>query len=224
MSESKSAKLRHGNTMVTVTTKADDAVVDYESILEAVQIDADDMNDAPWQNCDGFEHEAIRGRQLEAWKYGDADVDAMRGHGHGDRDEFLIRVDPADVKKWGIYDYMRAKGASKQVARELEAVNLRRTIDQIVKWYSEGWSYYYVNAKFRGYTAGVGGVDDYDYADGEMRGEIADEIAHDMEKDGYTIENRPPEEKRFKNGYTLAGWKDHLKRNVHLFDVSEDKD
>src|SRR4051794_33966428 len=108
------SKTRHGNTLVKVTVEATDAEIAFADILESVRVVPDDDADAPWDNCDGFEHRVVD--------------DATDGEAHGsfwaDRRhrERIVLVHP---ESWGNYRYWRERGASKQVAFELERAEWR---------------------------------------------------------------------------------------------------
>ena len=170
----------------TIVTESD-RVVDYDDILESVSVEYDEwFHDAPWEHCDGLEHDYNR----IGW-YAVDDVRGSRGYGYSDanRESFVITIDDDQVKEWGNYDYHRARGCSKQVARELTAQEKRNTLDRLVRWYSNGWEWYSVQGEYKDYIAGVGGVDCPEYAE-TLRWEIADEIAAEMESDGYIIEDR----------------------------------
>lgn len=177
---------RDGELMVetTLIVETQSAVIDYSDILEACELEPDSDYD-PF-DCDGLEHEVISADKLENAK----DRYGYCWHA-GDREHVVIMLDPAQVKEWGVYDYARASGASKQVAKEREALNVRHTIDTISKWYSgeiEGWG---VTCDFMGENASCWGFDDYDYAYHDARYDIADEIAAGLEARGYTVENQP---------------------------------
>lgn len=173
-------------TVETIVTESD-RVVDYDDILESVSVEYDDCyNEAPWEHCDGWEHDYNR-----IGYYDHDGVEDSRGCGWSDanRERFVITISDDQLEEWGNYDYFHSSGCSKQVARELTAQVKRNTLDRLVKWYSDGWYWYFVGGDYKGYFGSVGGVDCPDYAE-ELRYQIADEIADEMEKDGYIIEDR----------------------------------
>lgn len=182
-------KLVTSDKIVTVTTTIEksDRIVDYQDIVDAISVDNDDNSwEAPWKNCDGWEHEYRR-----VHYHDDAGLADSRGYGSSssNREQFIITISDDTLKEWGNYDYYHAIGCSKQVAFELTAQIKRKALDQLVKWYEDGWNYYRVHGEFMGYGASCGGIDDYDYAKVVVY-DIADEIVDYMEKDGYIIENR----------------------------------
>lgn len=185
----KTLKFREGDQLITTTTTVESAVIDFQDILDACEIKDDYDADAPWKNCDGFEHTAVSVNRLDGEKRDAAEF--MQGYCYceADREYKLIQLEPGD--DWGIFEYMRERGASRQVAAEAVAASRRKTLEQLVEWYRNGWNYYGVTCEFEGAEASVWGVDDYDYADTDVRNEIASEVAHELEREGYTI-NYPP--------------------------------
>ena len=171
----------------TVTIQAQNRRVKFDDILDVIKVRYDeDYCDAPWECCDGLEHEYNR-----ATSYDHPGVEDSRGYGYcGARREcFVIEILDDTLENWGNYEYFHNNGCSKQVARELVAQIKRNTLDQLVKWYTEGWYWYAVCGQFEGYQVAVTGLG-FDDAE-TMRSEIADEIAHSMEKDGFIVEGRP---------------------------------
>ena len=190
--------------VITVTTivKEYDRVVQFDDILDSVNIEYDDwVGQEPWNECDGWEHNADRVRYDR-----DDDRRGARGYVAG-RDPVHITVD-AD---WGNYDYFRANGCSKQVARELTAQIKRDAIDQLVKWYSDGWEYYFVNGEYQGYFDSVGSIDSYEYAK-ECKIDVAGKIAAQMENDGYIVEGYHPPNK-------LDNWKACYDHKIKSFNM-----
>lgn len=176
--------------IVTIETTVEDREVSYDDILESVTIEHDDWtNDAPWENCDGWEHDARR----ESYHDHEGIRDS-RGYARCSRgDNHIIEVDDdVIVNRWGCGGY---PGCSKQVRAELIAQVKRNALDQLVEWYEDGWEYFNVSGEFKGYTDSIGDVDSYEYAD-QLRHEIAVNIADDMEKDGYIITDRPKPDNR----------------------------
>lgn len=202
--------VRDETIITTVTTVTEtDRIVDYDDILASVSVEYDEwFHDAPWDCCDGLEHEYER----IGYNHHD-DWSRSRGCGWSDanRERFVITISDDQIKAWGNYDYYRAHGCSKQVARELTAQVKRNTLDQLVKWYSNGWEWYTVHGDYLGYAASVGGVDSYEYAE-TLRYEIADEIGDSMLEDDYVIHNRHNPHEHNKLQYA----KDRYKRNLQL--------
>jgi len=150
----------------------------------------DDNSDAPWENCDGFEHEVETARHS-----GERDLYEMQGHCYCDGRRESVVITLPDNEDHGIYQYLRERGASQQVAREAVAANRRRTLAQLVEWYSNGWQWFGVRCDFevlgQDFSASVWGIDDNDYARDEIVPEIADEVTGWLEKAGFTVTGRP---------------------------------
>jgi hypothetical protein len=189
---------RDGDTMVEIIVRSRPAVIDYATIREAVEVDPDEcMSDAPWENCDGFKHELRDVRD-------DAELKSEACIYHEHRRQIIEQTEDH-----GIYEYLRARGASRQTAREAVANDRRRTLEILKKWYRDGWEWWYVHCDFMGESASVGGVDDYDYATDDCTDEIAGEVAYALEKKGYTVTNRPDR----RAGY-LENRRYHLRQNL----------
>jgi hypothetical protein len=167
------------------------AIVNYDNILKATEVVYDnDSGETPWDNCDGFEHTCTPAHRL------DFDPSDMRGNCYcdGHRERVVIQL-PKDRDCWEVAKYARAHGASRQVAAELAAANRRHTLDQLVKWYSDGWQWYGVRCSFeilgKEFNDSLWGIDDYNYAEDEVKPEIADNVVSQLEKDGFTVIGRP---------------------------------
>lgn len=185
--------------------------IEWEDIVAAVEVKEDEFNqDTPWDNCCGYEHETERASRV------DGDASEYRGYcwNEGDRQQIVVTVDRKHAESWG----WAGTGASKQVQAECNACEIGRTIDQLAKWYANGWNYYGVTCDYFDCHDSIWGVDDYECAAGEMTQEIAANVADQLEEAGHIIENRPEPEKRFSNGYTVSGWRDAMKRNLHSQD------
>lgn len=202
--------VRDDTIITTVTTVTEtDRIVDYDDILESVSVEYDEwFNEAPWEHCDGFEHE-----YEDIGYYNHDGITNSRGCGWSNRERFIITISDKQLEEWGTYDYYRANGCSKQVAREIVAQVKRNTLDQLVKWYSNGWEWYTVHGDYLGYQASVGGVDSYEYAE-TLRYEIADEIGDEMLKDDYVIHNRHHTNDRTKLQYAKYSFKRNLQLDV----------
>jgi hypothetical protein len=205
-------KERVGDHFVSVltTVHVESVHVDFNEILESVVVEPDECyNETPWDMCDGYDHEAVPTRNL------DVRVDAARGYcwHDGNRERVVITLD--DHVDADLYDWYREQGASKQVAREMVALSMRKRIDQLKDWYENGWHWWWVHGEYRSYEDSVGGVDDYDYAVDSVREEIALNIAAALEDDDYIVTNKPevPNENpgrlaRLKHNRTLFSWID----------------
>jgi len=198
------SKVRHDNIMVAIETAP--ATIDYADILEQTQVIPDDLTEAPWENCCGFEHEVERPTDFTRNSCGCVWCDA-------NRERVLITL--PDDEDWGIYEYHRNRGATKQVAAEAIAAQRQRTLAQLVDWYENGWQWYGVKCDFfvlgEEYHASVWGIDDEEYAEKYAREEIASEVAHQLEEAGYTVANKP----KCLRGLDARQHKEVWKRNLN---------
>lgn len=173
--------------------------VDYADISTGCEPD-DCCMGAPWEECDGWEHDVVRADRFD--NYGLADVSEMQGYAYfeGERARVVITVtDDTVINGWG---HTRPSGCSKQVWREHVARVKRDAIKQLVKWYEEGWTYYTAYAKIEDEELGIdeedyaeycGGIDDEDYAEEMARDELVGQLVHNVQKAGYTVINVPAE-------------------------------
>ncbi len=208
--------IRTGDVLVhtTVTTEVESAHVDFDDILAAVKVSPDESmsGEAPWDWCDGFAHTAER---LSRFDEGRDTADQRRGYCYSDghRERIIITA------QWDtdLYRWYRDNGASRQVAREMVALSLRKRLDQLVKWYTNGWEWWYCGGEYKGCSDGVGGIDDYRYAHDEVRRECAENIAHQLEQAGYVVAGKPTpngadtrqqKRDRFRRNRTLFSWND----------------
>jgi hypothetical protein len=174
------------NSITTVTTVIEEREVSYDDVLESVSIENDDWSgEAPWESCDGWEHEA---RQLGYYDHEGLEDGRGYARTHRHSPNVLIEIDEDDiVNEWGCNGY---PGASKQVRAELIAQVKRNALDQLVKWYEDGWEYYSVCGGFNGCTDSLGGIDCVEDAE-EMRRDVCNEICKQLESEGYIIIDRP---------------------------------
>lgn len=243
---------RVGDRMVYTTVRSVPAVVDYADVRAAAKVEVDDHhNDPPWEDCDGYEHEAIREGRLDDMCHTTSreepvkrsrlvpaarDDDAFDGDGWewedywdtktvyatvehynpddvvriGHYDRRLITVDPSVPEKvWGM---TRLPGESKQVAAERLAVALRQTIDQLKKWYEDGWTYYCVSCDFNGEEDSLCGIDDEEYAEREVVPDVVSNVVYALEKKGYTVINKPVGPTRAE--LNRNGFRDRIGRNL----------
>ena len=180
-------KLREarGDKVVETVTREYDRVVEFDDIVERVDISHDDWNgDPPWEQCDGWDHHARREGHYDHEGIRDARGYARCGRG----DNRIIEIDDDDiVERWGCDGY---HGASKQVRAEMIAQVKRRALDQLVKWYEDGWEYYVVSGEYHGCSDSLAGIDCWSYAE-EVRLEVAGNIADQLEDDGFEVVGRP---------------------------------
>jgi len=195
------------HTTVMVTTETIE--VDFNDIVEAVQVDPDEcFGETPWDMCDGYDHTATSINRMDAHRY---EMESARGycwHG-GDRERVIITM--AEHVDTDLFKWYRDQGASKQVAAEMVALSLRKRLDQLTHWYEHGWQWWYVHGQYRGYEDSVGGIDDYGYARDSVREEIAMNITAALEDDDYIVTNKPvvPNEDPGRRAF--------LKHNRNLF-------
>jgi hypothetical protein len=211
--------IREGDILVvtSTTTTLKPAVVDYADILKATSITPDEYADKPWDNQCGYEHEP----HWRPSRYSDVNLSEKRGFCYADRDAVLIELKEDFESEFKFY---RNLGCSIQVARENVALLRQRTLDQLVKWYSDGWTYWVVSCEFDGHNASVGGVDDFDYAVKEVKSEIASEIVGELEDEGFTITNKPEPRNYLPGRNWTADDQRHLyRRNIHMFDLDTPK-
>jgi hypothetical protein len=153
------------------------AIIEWQTIFDHTKVVTDSLTtETPWDMCEGYAHTVTRcgGREL-------------------------IQLTKDD---WGIYDYMRQRGASKQVARECVTKQRKRTLAQLVDWYENGWEWWgvkgNVNILGKVYEDSLWAIDSYEYAE-ECREEIARNIAYQLKEDGFTVTGVPAYTKTFRN-------------------------
>ncbi len=193
--------------------------ISFEWIKKQANIEPDTDAGMPWEDEDGWEHSIV-------------DTDEFRGSYKDLRTAvgYISHTQGRVVLNGNSYcgengtvrlAYFRAKGASKQVARELVATQDRHYIKQIVEWYVDGYPccYIKIDLKLGGktYEAACGGVEEAYAEDTEngMVNEIAGEIAAQLEHDGFIVTGHDRQA-----GYQAnrkAALKDRLTHNLNLF-------
>jgi len=181
---------RHADTMIAVESRP--ATISFGEIMEATEVVADQHERmTPWEHCDGFEHTATPERRFRD----EANAREMQGSVYCDGHRERLVIELPKEEDYGIYQHMRERGASRQVAREAVAAERRRTLAQLVEWYGNGWEWFGVKCDFEvlgeQFDASLWGIDDPDYAEREVKEEIALEVAHQLEKAGYTVAGKP---------------------------------
>jgi len=127
---------RQDDTMITVESRP--ATVSYEDILNTTEVVNDEYESmTPWEHCDGFEHTATPERRFRE----EADARAMQGSVYCDGHRERLVIELSQKEDYGIRQYARDNGASRQVAAEMVAAERRRTLAQLVKWYDSGWQW-----------------------------------------------------------------------------------
>ena len=196
--------------VVTTTTRTEvtPAVVEFQDILDACEITPDEDCDAPWDNSDGWEHHL---ESVDDASDNDSDNALIDERGRYGRRQRVV-LDDCGLPTAACF---HARGASWGVATMLAAEAKRKAIAQLVKWHNQGWEYWAVSCDFLDATASLCGVDDFDYADGDVREQIASEVASQLEQWGYVVNGKPDH----KAEYTRNRF-DHILRNVDLFNTS----
>jgi hypothetical protein len=188
------------------------AEVKWQDLLNSVVIEEDDTCEPPWADCDGWEHEKT---EFDCGKHHDDlrhSARCFRAEGR----RYVLTVDP-ETMGLPTYDYFRAQGAAKQVARQLAAQALSDALKQLRSWYVDGWNYYGAVCKFREYEVSCWRIDNYDYALKEIGPEMAGDVACQMEADGYVITGRPTV--KLQSGWSVEGWRKELKRRQNMFNM-----
>jgi hypothetical protein len=90
----------------------------------------------------------------------------------------------------------------------------RKALDQLVRWYTDGWSEWWVRAEYGDFESSVGGIledhDCTDYAEDCLL-DARHEVAGQLEDAGYTVTGRPAAPDR----YNPVDWfKDKIRRNL----------
>lgn len=205
--------IRQGDTMIAVESRP--AAVAFQDILDATEVVYDEYESmTPWEHCDGFEHTVTEERRYRP----DADPDTRKMQGcvysDGYRERVVIELDP-DVGR-DTYRYHRERGASRQVAAEMAAVDRRRTLRQLAEWYRNGWEWWGVKCEFEAlgetFEDSLWGIDDSDYAEREVK-EVALEVAHQLEEAGYTVTGKPDRQAAY-NAQRREVQKDRIARNM----------
>lgn len=166
---------------ITTTVCREKRIVSFGDIVQSVDVDT--WPDAPWENCDGWEHEL---RSVPIYGVDAGHFSNARGYVVVDRQPYVVTIDDSDAKDW-----VATQGASKQVIAECIAEAKRRTIEQLVNWYANGWEWYVASAEYRDYSDSVCGIDEYSYAE-QSAVDCAREVARQMEADGFIVEDIPP--------------------------------
>ena len=196
--------------IVKTTVEEFDRYVDWDDIKGYIEGD-DWTGEAPWEHCDGWEHTFD--------KDGYWDHDDKRDHysyvNRSSREggSGYIDVDDDDVVKWGC---VGPTGCSKQVRFEAIARAKRKATEQIVKWYEDGWHVNCAIAKCGDYISSIGGI--YDTSWGEHSHECAEEcrreVAAEMERDGYIVEDQPAPPKPYSR---VDAFRDCIRRNMNTY-------
>lgn len=228
------------------TRETMDARISFATVLRHTEVVEDaHHNETPWESCDGYEHdiqteeqwlEEIESRLALRFDYDYYKIEAYMkrcglspitagattfrnkddvGWSEG-REEYVRVIPTYDFKH--VYDYAREKGASKGVAQELVHCARRKTTFRLLKWLIDGWQWYGVEGKLHGETESVWGIDDPVYAEEYARQEIAEQLAHALEAQGWLIVKKPKDRRerregaaaRFKRNLAYQNWDDSI--------------
>lgn len=195
---------RNGSTVTKTTVETLPAVIDYNDILNLVKVRIDPYTDMPWEISDLFEHVVRSKREVAR----ECNIRKMEGYIGKDR---VIIITDKQVKGWGTYDYLRSKGASRQVARECESAQKREAIKQLVKWYTNGYTAYFLTCDYAFASDCIGGVeeDSLDY----HKHDVAGNVARQLQRRGHTILNMPA------SYPTRQDKVDRIKRQLSMFNT-----
>ena len=100
---------RHGDTMIAVESRP--AAIAFDDLLAATEVVYDEYESmTPWEHCDGFEHTATAERRYRD----EADAREMQGSVYCDGHRERVVIELSDKEDYGIYQYARENGASRQ--------------------------------------------------------------------------------------------------------------
>jgi hypothetical protein len=220
---------REGDIMIAVDMDIAPAVLRFEDILAKAEVVFDNSHPfTPWENSDVYDHEAIAETRVMG------NTQDMQGRTWADGHHVIIV--PAD-NDYGLYDHLRKRGASKQVAREAVAAQRRTTIRQLCSWYSDGWDWYGIRCELNilgdVYESSIWGFDSESYAEESLEETVYD-VVDQLEKAGFTVINVPEprqvlsakhfttivSKERIREDWSLRSmtpedWKATYKRNVN---------
>lgn len=235
---------RVGDKIVVTKVWEADAVVKFDDLVEACEVENDDGFREPWKEHDGYDHTFVEGSDYENLvdRAGDDIKEATgrvcrsyRNGGNG----LVVLTDTGEDE----YRHFRAMGCSKQVAREKQAECQKRLLEQITRWREDGWYVYQVSCDFRDYSESVCGVlvnEEFDDYLEETKVEMAYQVARAMEADGYVIEGKPNWPDPFNvwyskvNGHRVTHglitrdrmktyWEEHVRGKGHVLHEGNDE-
>lgn len=184
-------KILTTNEIITVEINRRPRQHDFEDIIDAARVEADNYGDMPWENCCGYEHTTQDIRSCH---------EGLRGSAGFVSGEGLV-IELSQI------DYDEYPGASKQVKAELLAQCKRQILEQLVDWYSNGWQYWGVVIEYAGFYAACWGIDSDEMIE-YYKVELAGEIVHEMEAEGYQITGQRHNEapaRRVTRNYVVEG-------------------
>lgn len=185
---------RRGDVIVVEETRLVPAIIDYADVAAGGRVEVEEESETPWDHCDGYEHDVLQRNRAHEVLAGCDDLRQVRGYFCGRYNEAgIIRLTGrCRQKDW---EYYRQRGFARQVAAEAIASAVRHTLDQLVKWYEDGWQWYYACCEFevdgRDYSQGCGMIDDEEYAARDVLPDMIKEVVQALEAEGYTVINQP---------------------------------
>ncbi len=196
--------------ILRVVTTETERVIDFDDIVGRGEQD-DCHSGAPWEECDGYEHEfhTIGWRDNDGWEDSRGRVNRPpRDGGSG-----YITIDDETVIGWGCTG---PSGCSKQVRAETIALAKRKALDQLVEWYTNGWYESCAIAEYGDYVDSVGGIWDEPWGDytEELVLECRNNVADQLEDDGYIVENRPDPPKPYNQ---VDAMRERIRRNLNPY-------
>lgn len=216
---------RVGDRMLISETNTSDipAEIPWRDIVAGARIEPDDVHPPPWDDDDGWSHE-VDTDICDLYK----SINQARGYvpnrNYGNGQRSLLRITDKSYGGDSVENrvlYLRNRGASKQVAREVVARDNQQYINQLTDWYENGWNYWYVTVSFivggKIYDDSLGGIDDHDYATEDIVPELCGQIAYALEQDGFTVTGKPGETEEEKKQYKLAIKRAQLCRHLNMF-------
>lgn len=174
----------HVITVETIVSVADRRV-SWDDIETSIEYD--DRCEAPWDECDGFEHEFERETYHDDERRRDSHAYVNRSPRDGGSG-WIVIDDATVIDKWGC---VGPAGCSRQVRAESIARAKRQTIEQLVKWYENGWQWYGARAQFGEYEDSVWGIDSEEYAVEVAETEMRWEVAAQLEENGFIVADKP---------------------------------
>jgi hypothetical protein len=208
------------------------AIVPYAALAARGHVEEDDYyTSPPWEECEGWEHTlqscenfqrhlddtshcyVIPAQATDHFKASNAtyyDTNACE----------FFRIVLDDAAQRGLLQYYRARGASRQVAAELCAVNKRQTISQLRDWRKDGWHWYSAVAKWTAadgkcYEDSLGGFNNEDDAEAVLLEDVIPQVIHELELDGFIVQGQPPSLRRYGGCTSKEKYRERLQKNLH---------
>lgn len=187
-------------------------IIEFHDIVESCVVEYDQFADRPFDDTDCYNHTLAYAHDDDPNGFRLTYDNRRDGFCRGDR----VVIVPDD---FGHYDYYRSRGASKQVARELTADQLRSIAEDIKRIYSDDWASYGITCDYLDVSDSLWGIDGFDDAQHhayleECKVDVACEVADDLERSGrYRVVGRPDRRQEYVQNRI---W--HVRQNVNLFD------